>query len=66
MAQTNHIIESEIDTIFLTTSLEFAYLSSTTVKEVAAYGADISNFVPESVAEKIFKKNKMIHRGEMK
>lgn len=60
MAQTNHIIESEIDTIFLTTSLEFAYLSSTTVKEVAAYGADISNFVPASVAIKIFEKNKMI------
>lgn len=65
MAQTNHIIESEIDTIFLTTSLEFAYLSSTTVKEVAAYGADISNFVPASVAKKIFEKNEMIHKGEI-
>lgn len=56
MAQTNHIIDSKIDTIFLTTSLEYAYLSSTTVKEVAAYGADIRNFVPASVAGKIFEK----------
>lgn len=56
MAQTNHIIDSKIDTIFLTTSLEYAYLSSTTVKEVAAYGADIRNFVPASVADKIFEK----------
>lgn len=56
MAQTNHIIDSKIDTIFLTTSLEYAYLSSTTVKEVAAYGADIRNFVPASVASKIYEK----------
>ena len=58
MAQTNHIIDSSIDTIFLTTSLEYAYLSSTTVKEVAAYGADITNFVPASVASKIHEKYK--------
>lgn len=53
MAQTNRIMDSEIDTIFLTTSLEYAYLSSTTVKEVAAYGGDISKFVPPVVVEQI-------------
>lgn len=53
MAQTNRIMDSEIDTIFLTTSLEYAYLSSTTVKEVAAYGGDISKFVPPIVVEQI-------------
>ncbi len=41
MAQTNRILNRDVDTIFLTTSLEYAYLSSTTVKEVAAYGGDI-------------------------
>ena len=45
IAQTNRIVNSEIDTIFLTTSLEYAYLSSTIVKEVASYGGDISHFV---------------------
>lgn len=56
MAQTNRIMDSDIDTIFLTTSLEYAYLSSTTVKEVAAYGGDISKFVPEVVVEQIHHK----------
>lgn len=46
----------EIDTIFLTTSLEYAYLSSSTVKEVAAYGGDISKFVPQVVVEHMRKK----------
>ena len=49
MAQTNRVLAPDIDTMFLTTSLEYAYLSSTTVKEVAAFGGDISKFVPEFV-----------------
>ena len=53
MAQTNRIIDPEIDTIFLTTSLKFAYLSSSTVKEVAAFEGDISKFVPKKVAKKV-------------
>lgn len=56
MAQTNHIMEEEIDTIFLTTSLEYSYLSSSIVKEVALLHGDISKFVPEFVIEKIQKK----------
>ena len=59
MAQTNRIMAPGIDTIFLTTNLEYAYLSSTTVKEVASYHGDISHFVPESVAEKIYEKVQM-------
>lgn len=51
MAQTNRILEPKIDTMFLTTSLEYAYLSSTTVKEVALFGEDIRKFVPPYVAE---------------
>ena len=46
MAQTNRVLAPD-DTMFLTTSLEYAYLSSTTVKEVAAFGGDISKFVPD-------------------
>jgi pantetheine-phosphate adenylyltransferase len=56
MAQTNRVLCPDIDTMFLTTSLEYAYLSSTTVKEVAAYGTDISSFVPPYVAEKMREK----------
>lgn len=50
MAQTNRILAPDVDTMFLITSLEYAYLSSTTVKEVASYGEDISSFVPPYVA----------------
>ncbi len=56
MAQTNHILNSEIDTCFLTSNLEYSYLSSSTVKEVASFGGDISNFVPDYVAKKVYEK----------
>ena len=56
MAQTNRVLAPDIDTMFLTTSLEFAYLSSTTVKEVATFGGDISKFVPEFVSREVYKK----------
>ena len=58
MSQTNRKLDSRIETIFLTTSLEYSYLSSTTVKEVASFGGDISQFVPEYVAKKITEKIK--------
>ena len=60
MSQTNHKIEPEIETLFLTTSLEFSFLSSTTVKEVASFGGDITQFVPEVIVKKI--KEKMEER----
>ena len=56
MAQTNRTMDHQIDTIFFTTSLNYAYISSTIVKEVARYGGDISEFVPESVARRIIQK----------
>lgn len=56
MSQTNQKIEPEIETLFLTTSLEFSFLSSTTVKEVASFGGDITQFVPEVIVKKIKEK----------
>ena len=44
---------TDVDTVFLTTSLEYAYLSSTTVKEVASFNGDISKFLPPFVAEEV-------------
>lgn len=58
IAQTNRIVNPRIDTLFLTTSLEYAYLSSTIVKEVASYGGDISHFVPEQLIDRIYAKYK--------
>ncbi len=56
IAQTNRIVDDRVDTVFLTTSLEYAYLSSTIVKEVASYGGDISHFVPEQLIDRIYAK----------
>ncbi len=51
MAQTNRVMAPDIDTMFLITRLEYAYLSSTTVREVAAYGEDVEKFVPQYAAK---------------
>ncbi len=56
IAQTNHEIYEQIETIFLTTRLEYAYLSSTIVKEVASYGGDISRFVPQQIIARVYAK----------
>ena len=56
IAQANHVQDSKIETIFLTTDLRYSYLSSTIVKEFASYGGDISNFVPECFIDRIYEK----------
>ncbi len=63
MSQMNRKLEDSVETIFLTTNLQYSYLSSSTVKEVAAFGGDISQFVPEVVADQMHEKYK---KGECK
>ncbi len=62
MAQTNRSIDREVDTLFLATGLNYAYISSTIVKEVAYYGGDISGFVPSSIVGLVYDKIKQ-NRG---
>ena len=57
IAQTNRKLSGDVlDTMFLTTSLEYAYLSSSTVKEIASFGGDISECVPKFVAGLVYDK----------
>ena len=56
IAQTNHVEYPEAETIFLTTNLKYSYLSSSIVREFAAYGGDISNFVPPQFIDRISEK----------
>lgn len=66
IAQTNSKFSGgELDTIFLTTSLEYAYLSSSTVKEIASFGGDITETVPEFVAQKVYEKFGITERLEV-
>lgn len=53
MALANKILYSEAETVFLTTSSENMYLSSSVVKQIASFGGDISHFVPECILEDI-------------
>ncbi len=57
IAQTNRMFShNKVDTVFLTTSLEYAYLSSSTVREFASFHGDISHCVTEYVAGMIYAK----------
>lgn len=57
IAQTNHLLSGKrLDTMFLTTCLEYAYLSSSSVKEIASFNGDISQCVPPFVATLIYEK----------
>ncbi|MBR2528957.1 MAG: pantetheine-phosphate adenylyltransferase [Blautia sp.] len=56
MAQTNRVLAPDVDTVFLATRLEYAYLSSTIMKEVASFGGDISKFAPSQIIERVQEK----------
>lgn len=58
MAQMNRQLNDETETIFLTTSTKYSFLSSTLVKEVAGLNGDISEFVPSIVLRELNKKLK--------
>ena len=60
-ALTNKKLNSELETIFVTTTAENMVLSSSVVKQVCELGGDISNFVPEEIRDDIIKR---ISRGE--
>ena len=57
IAQTNRVLSKEsVDTMFFTTSLEYAYLSSSGVKEIASFGGDITMCVPDFVVDLVYDK----------
>lgn len=53
MAIANKKLNPQLETIFLTADSDSMYLSSSMVREIGAYGGDISNFVPACVHDKI-------------
>lgn len=56
MAQTNSVLYQDVDTLFLTAKVDYSYLSSTMVKEIASFGGQVEKFVPASVCDKIYEK----------
>ena len=56
MAMVNAKLYPKLDTVFLYTRPKYAYLSSTVVKELARYGADLSDFVPRQIIGQVREK----------
>ena len=61
MALTNKKLNPDLETIFLTTSAKYMYLSSSMVKQVASFGGDISDFVPACLYDKIYSRLKGVN-----
>jgi len=61
MAAINRKLAPEIETLFLMTSLPYAYLSSSVVKEVASLNGCLKELVPDNVAERL--RRKVAERG---
>jgi len=53
MALTNKKIACHIETVFLMTRAEYSFISSTTVKEVAAFGGSVRSLVPPQVEQRL-------------
>ncbi len=61
MALINRKLNPNLDTVFLTASESFQYLSSSVVKEVGSMGGDISEFVPHVILEDVARKTLSAH-----
>ena len=62
MALINRKVNPNLDTFFLTASEQYTYLSSSVVKELARYGADLSSLLPEQIIGDVLEK--MRNRGK--
>jgi pantetheine-phosphate adenylyltransferase len=64
MALANHRLKPNIEIMALITSEEHTFLSSTTVREIASLGGDISSMVPPQVAKILYKRFKELGEGQ--
>lgn len=60
MSMINKKLYPQVETVYLNTSQDYMYLSSSVVKQIASFGGDISNFVPEIIHDKIVDRLKNI------
>jgi len=63
MAAMNKRLRPEIETVFMMTSPEFAYLSSTLIREVTAFGGSVSGLIPSSVERRLVQKTRSQRKG---
>ena len=63
MAMINRKINPELDTMFLTAEHQYMYMSSSMVKELGRYNADLSDFLPEEIIPDFQERIKLITQG---
>ncbi len=56
MALTNHRLNPDVETLFLNTSQEYMFLSSSIVKQIASFDGDVSDFLPEQIRDDVQKR----------
>ena len=55
MAVFNHKLDPSLESFFITANQQYTFVSSTAVKQLALFGADLTDYVPPQVAEAINK-----------
>ncbi len=63
LAAMNRNLKPDVETVFMMTSTQFSFLSSSAVKEVASFGGDVSQWVLPHVAKKLYAKFNIRDRG---
>ena len=64
MAQMNaHLFRDGTDSVFLMTSPEYSFISSTMIKEVVSLGGDVTGLVPECILKRMIERYKMLNGG---
>jgi len=56
MALLNKNLAPEVETLFMMTNIKYSYLSSSAVRELASYGGNIRDLVPEQIVDQIYQK----------
>ena len=64
MAMINHKLNPNLESLFLTAEHQFMYLSSSAVKEMSYYGADVSDFLPDEIIEEFINRMKKIAKNK--
>ncbi|HOB39745.1 MAG: pantetheine-phosphate adenylyltransferase [Limnochordia bacterium] len=64
LAAMNRYLDPDVETVFMMTSSEYSFISSSAVKEVAEFGGDVSKWVSPRVAEALAKKFKSRERSQ--
>ena len=64
MAVINRKLNPDLETMFLASSEKYTYLSSTIVKEMARYGANLAEFIPREIVDEVNQRMKELERKE--